>query len=95
MKKFLVFAGVDYSPAGGIRDLIGTTDDIESAVRLSDEEDLINGEDLKYDWAHIFNVETGETECYRFNDGKWGKNDVWFPNLATLEKENAKLLGEI
>lgn len=37
-KRFLVFSFEDYYPCGGIGDIEGTSDDIEEAIRIANED---------------------------------------------------------
>ena len=63
MKKYLVFAGSNYYPAGGMEDFIDDFDDKEDAlnairaVKAKNDADKYNDE-----WAYIYNTETRKDE---------------------------------
>jgi hypothetical protein len=69
---FLLFAGDDYYPKGGAKDLVGTFESVESSV------DEHYPERYRYDggWAHIYDSEKGEI-VKSFNRGVWveGRED--------------------
>lgn len=53
-KRFLVFTGDYYYPAGGWEDLQGSYDTIEEAVTALNQI-------LSNDWSYIIDLETGKT----------------------------------
>lgn len=52
LKRFILFAGDDYYPAGGWHDCIGSADSVEDAIKAA--------ADHKHDWWHIIDAETGQ-----------------------------------
>ena len=52
MKRYLLFAGEDYYPSGGAKDLEGDFDTIDEAVNALDHEDYRDC------WAHVFDLTT-------------------------------------
>lgn len=52
-KRYIVFAGYNYYPGGGMEDCILTTDDMEEARKA--------GAADRGDWAHVYDTQTGET----------------------------------
>lgn len=52
-KRFLLFAGSIYYPAGGMDDLISTFDNLEEAMKAL--------RDSEKDWQHVYDTQTGET----------------------------------
>ena len=63
---YLLFAGNDYYPRGGARDLVGRFDTIEAAIGGHDPRRF------KYDggWANVLCLETLAV-VKRFSRGKW------------------------
>lgn len=55
MSTYLVFAGENYYPSGGIDDLVGQFPDFDQAASC------LSGKIQHSDWGHIFCVDTGET----------------------------------
>jgi len=49
-KRYMVFAGVAYYPSGGIHDLVGTYDTIDSKIIHAD-----NGNEF-CTWLHIYDL---------------------------------------
>ena len=69
MKRYLIFAGSDHYPSGGMQDLIGTTGTVEESKELARKErlkyyneytDQTEEEYLKWEWemnwAHIYDT---------------------------------------
>ena len=54
-RPWMVFAGQDCYSAGGVGDLIGWADTVDDAVQLAKMG--------RHDWAHAFNVETGQVSA--------------------------------
>lgn len=56
MKNYILFAYQEFSPAGGVKDIVGDFDSIEDAVAFYNEVKD------KRDWTvfNVFNRETGE-----------------------------------
>lgn len=53
MKRYLVFAGLDYEPSGGANDLVGSYETCAEALR--------NHAPLPSDWwGHVLDTHTGE-----------------------------------
>jgi hypothetical protein len=57
-KRFLVFRGNQYYPAGGFADFTGSFDTLDEAIESFPQ---------KYDWGEIVDLETGERR-YMPND---------------------------
>lgn len=57
MKRFLLFAYVQYYPSGGAHDLAGDFDTLEEA-RASQAASPVDG--VPDDFAHVLDTETGE-----------------------------------
>lgn len=53
MKRYMLFAGWDYYPSGGMRDFVGSYDTFDEA-----REDALG---MTGDWWHILDIETGDT----------------------------------
>jgi len=64
MKRYLLFAGSNYYPAGGWDDFWAASDDIEELKRQAE-----NGGWLP-DWAHIVDLETREVICRDITESK-------------------------
>lgn len=64
MKRYLLFAGVKYYASGGINDLIDTSDDLNSLIENAKNTDYEYkdwfGNDLEFDWWHIYDTQKGE-----------------------------------
>lgn len=61
MKKYLLFAGHNYYPAGGVLDFIGDYDTLEEALEEANRKE--GWEDYKtevYDWWHVVDHDTME-----------------------------------
>ncbi len=52
MKRYLLFAGDDYYPQGGINDLVDFFDTVELAKEKAERIVEINN----YDWYHIYDI---------------------------------------
>jgi hypothetical protein len=50
--KYLLFAGDDYYPCGGARDLRGKANSADELLKIKLHD---------YDWAHVFYVENGKS----------------------------------
>lgn len=58
MKRFALFAGLDFYPSGGWRDQVGTFDDLASAIASG----MATLADVaEWRWAHVVDLTTGET----------------------------------
>lgn len=55
LKRYLVFGGSDYYPAGGWGDFQNSYDTLEEAQWPK------NHWGDKYDWCHVYDTQTGET----------------------------------
>ena len=76
LKRFLVFSGDYYYPSGGWHDFHGSFDTLEEA----------NGSQPKGEWAHIFDMDTGEIV----------DNDWWEPKIRCSEcKGHERRINEI
>lgn len=61
MKEYLLFAGNNYYPGGGMDDYIGAYTDIEEAMQEANRKEGILGNKRNvYDWWHIANRTTME-----------------------------------
>ena len=71
-KKFLLFAGNDYYPKGGARDLIGSFDTLEDAQAAHDPNVF------EYDggWANIYSTESESIVLYFYGGVGWTENDT-------------------
>lgn len=64
-KRFWVFSGMVYYPAGGMSDFIASYDTKEEA--LSDA-NYVNGQDKKsYEWSHIYDSESDTIDYGAYN----------------------------
>lgn len=85
MSTYLVFAGENYYPSGGIDDLVGQFPDFAQAV------DCLADKIQRSDWGHIFCVDTGETwEQFRTSRQKPGSRTYeCVYTISELEKTSA------
>lgn len=51
MKNFMLFAGDDYYPSGGMNDLVGEFESLDEIPQKLNESNF-----GLYDWAHIYDV---------------------------------------
>jgi hypothetical protein len=58
IKRFMLFMGDDYYPAGGGDDFTASFDTKEEAIQHAKQ----LGYPRKYDWAHVIDLTTGEME---------------------------------
>jgi len=60
-RRFLLFAGYDYYPCGGVDDMIGSFETEEGArVRAGKGCDPDSEYCISFDWYHILDTATGE-----------------------------------
>jgi len=70
MKNFMLFAGDEYYPLGGMCDFAGHFDTLEAAS------EFLNGKGIgcanSYDWAHTYNIQDESMLWLRKNsEGVW------------------------
>lgn len=61
MKRYYLFAGSHYYPAGGANDLVGTFETLELVKQAIDEDKA--KDDLNHypwEWYHVLDIQTGE-----------------------------------
>ncbi len=62
-KTYILFAGADYYPGGGWRDVVGTFTSVEEAIKIAlAREGAVGEERPKYDWWQIVDLDTHPTE---------------------------------
>lgn len=59
MKRFILFAGDNYYPGGGMSDMVTSFDDLQEAKRHWDQDQAQAYEYDRHDWGHILDRETG------------------------------------
>lgn len=59
MKRFLIFAGVNFYPSGGIDDLIGKADTLAEAQTILPKRMIPEGFE-SMSWGHIYDCENDE-----------------------------------
>lgn len=93
MKRFLVFAGLDYYPAGGWADFRGGFDDLDSAAaeagRLILEQDPDKPKGCgRFEWSQVIDLEIGTgRRLHRNHDGTVTQGPIWLPREAEEEDE--------
>ena len=58
MKRYLLFAGDDYYPAGGWGDFVDSYDSVAEAIAA------LGAGDRRYDWFHVVDSQTGKIEVF-------------------------------
>lgn len=66
MKKFLVFAGYAYYPAGGWDDFVGDADSLEEAKTLA--RDTVSKYETSKPWWHVADTEAKQVVLYHYQD---------------------------
>lgn len=56
--KYILFAGSNYYPVGGMNDCIGYSNNLEESISKIEEYDDVYGK--LYDWGHIFDCENNK-----------------------------------
>jgi hypothetical protein len=69
MNRYLLFAGENYYPSGGIRDFIGDYQSMEMTIEAL-------GEVRKANWFNIMDTKTGNKFDHHFI-GNWGDLQRW------------------
>ena len=82
LSRFILFAGVDFYPAGGAEDILGSYASISEAIAELDRHD-----DL--DWFHILDIQTGAIITYgpqfaRRSDGTYDSGVTIEPAPRTV-----------
>lgn len=66
MKRYLLFAGSTYYPAGGWHDFRGDFDSIEEAKAKIDQDEEASDGWGAYDWSHCIDSQTKEKVSLKF-----------------------------